>query len=189
VAHFSIDGARQLAGPGPVMADSSKPGGPRVAQIRANLRQAKLKPDAYVRAVELSCKKRGLRLTPQRAQVLRMVVEAGKPIKAYDVLSAMIEANGDTAPITAYRALGYLVEHGFIHRLASLSAYVACSCPGHNHAVPFLICESCDGVFEVTDERIVVLLTALAKARGFQTRAQTLEVQGTCAVCRDSATH
>jgi len=140
--------------------------------------------DAHLRAVERSCKQRGLRLTPQRAQVLRLVVSAGRPITAYDVLRGMIEMNGDTAPITAYRVLSYLTEHGFIHRLASLGAYVACSCPEHIHAVPFLICESCDTVLEITDGRIVTLLNCLAHSRGFQARTQTLEVQGVCARCQ-----
>jgi Fur family zinc uptake transcriptional regulator len=142
-------------------------------------------PDQYVRTVERVCQQRGLRLTAQRAQVLHFVVSAGRPIKAYDVLSGMFAASGDTAPTTAYRALGFLTEHGFIHRLASRGAYVACSCPQHDHAVPFLICKSCGTVLEVTDERIVTLLNSLAKARGFEPHAQTLEVHGICAACRD----
>lgn len=147
------------------------------------MRNPTLKPDAYLRVVEQACKRRGLRLTPLRAQALRLVLAAGRPIKAYDVLAGMTDANGETAPMTAYRALDFLTVHGFVHRLASLSSYVSCTNPDNAHPVPFLICESCHVVVEVNDERIVSLLHAQAQGRGFHPRAQSLEVLGECAAC------
>ena len=51
---------------------------------------------AYVHAVEQACDTRGLRLTPLRAQVLGLVAEAGKPIKAYDLLDSQAKALGFT---------------------------------------------------------------------------------------------
>lgn len=136
-----------------------------------------------MRTVEAACEARGLRLTPPRAQVLGLVVGAGKPIKAYEVLARMIEANGDTAPMTVYRPLDFLSEHGFIHRLASLSAYVPCASPEQPRPVPFLICESCQSSTEVRDPRIAAMLERAARRRGFTPRAQTLEVLGTCRDC------
>jgi Fur family zinc uptake transcriptional regulator len=145
-----------------------------------------LQPNDYLQAVERACEQRGLRLTPLRAQALQLVLAAHGPIKAYDVLAGMSDANGETAPMTAYRALDFLTEHGFIHRLASLSSYVACASPGGAHAVPFLICENCRAVTEVKDQRIAILLDSLARDLGFRPRAQTLEVLGACALCRDN---
>jgi Fur family zinc uptake transcriptional regulator len=147
--------------------------------------ESKLAPTDYVRVVEQVCLQRNLRLTLLRAQVLRLVVKARRPIKAYEVLGKMAAANGETAPITAYRALDFLTEHGFIHRLASLNAYVACSHPESRHSVPFLICERCQLVVEMEDERIVAMLNSLADAHDFHPRAQTLELHGTCAACRE----
>ena len=40
----------------------------------------------FVTAVERACSERGLRLTDIRARVLGLVADAGKPIKAYDLL-------------------------------------------------------------------------------------------------------
>ena len=40
----------------------------------------------FVSAVERACQERGLRLTPIRARVLGLVADAGKPVKAYDLL-------------------------------------------------------------------------------------------------------
>jgi Fur family zinc uptake transcriptional regulator len=138
----------------------------------------------YVRAVEAACAARGLRLTPLRAQVLGLVAAAGKPVKAYDLLERMKTASGNAAPPTVYRALDFLLEQGFVHRLASINAYVGCHHPNVRHSVPFLICDGCQAAIELEDERIAGLLEERAVAIGFETRAQTLEVHGLCAACR-----
>jgi len=140
---------------------------------------------AYVLAVEQACESRGLRLTPLRGQVLGLVAAAGKPIKAYDLLDQMKSDSGSTAPPTVYRALDFLLEQGFIHRLASVNAFVSCHHPQVRHSVPFLICDRCQNAVELEDERIARLLDQQAKALGFTPRAQTLEVHGLCSACAD----
>ena len=139
--------------------------------------------EAYVVAVKAACVARGLRLTPIREQVLGLVARSGKPVKAYDLLDSMKAENGSSAPPTVYRALEFLLEQGFIHRLASVNAFVGCHHPHERHSVPFLICDGCQAAIELEDERIPRLLDAQAKALGFQPRAQTLEVHGLCATC------
>src|SRR4249919_597717 len=138
----------------------------------------------FVHAVEDACAARGLRLTPLRAQVLGMIATAGKPIKAYDLLDQMKAVNGSSAPPTVYRALDFLLEQGFIHRLASVNSFVACHHPQVRHSVPFLICDNCQNAIELEDERISTLLEAQAKSLGFAARAQVLEVHGLCSNCR-----
>jgi Fur family zinc uptake transcriptional regulator len=142
---------------------------------------------AFVHAVEEACAARGLRLTPLRSQVLGLVAIAGKPIKAYDLLDRMKQANGSSAPPTVYRALDFLLEQGFIHRLASINAFVGCHHPQVRHSVPFLICDTCQNAIELEDTRISALLETQAQALGFATRAQTLEVHGVCAGCQGKA--
>lgn len=140
--------------------------------------------DAFVREVERACEQRGLRLTPIRANALRLIADAARPIKAYDLLDQMKATHDATAPPTVYRALDFLLEHGFIHKLASINAFVGCHHPGAaQHAVPFLICDRCQSATELEDERIVEALDARARALGFMPQAQTLEVHGLCASC------
>jgi Fur family zinc uptake transcriptional regulator len=139
--------------------------------------------DDSVHAVEAACAERGLRLTPLRAQVLGLVAAAGKPVKAYDLLDLMKGESGSTAPPTVYRALDFLLEQGFIHRLASINAFVACHHPQVRHSVPFLISDRCQNATELEDTRISGLLESQAQAQGFATSAQTLEVHGICADC------
>lgn len=140
--------------------------------------------NAFVNEVERLCGQRGLRLTPLRANALRLIADAGRPMKAYELLDQMKATHEAAAPPTVYRALDFLLEHGFIHKLSSINAYVGCHHPGSaQHAVPFLICDRCQSATELEDERIVELLDARARATGFIPQAQTLEVHGLCANC------
>lgn len=140
----------------------------------------------FVAAVERACSERGLRLTPIRARVLGFIADAGAPIKAYDLLDRVRDGEGPgaAAPPTVYRALDFLLANGFIHKLQSVNAFVACHHPDTaQHSVPFLICDSCHGAVELEDEAVVKALDARARALGFVPQAQTLEVHGLCAEC------
>jgi len=146
---------------------------------------------SFVNAVEHACRERGLRLTPIRARVLTLIAEQGKPIKAYDLLDRIRadkaldeDSAGAAAPPTVYRALDFLLANGFIHKLESVNAFVACHHPNTaQHSVPFLICDRCHSAVELEDERVVAQLDEKARALGFVPQAQTLEVHGICARC------
>ena len=141
--------------------------------------------DAFVHEVERACEARGLNLTPIRANALRLIADAGRPVKAYELLDLMKATHEGAAPPTVYRALDFLLENGFIHKLSSINAYVGCPHPGgETHAVPFLICDQCHSATELEDDSIVTALDASARAVGFAPQAQTLEVHGVCANCR-----
>ena len=144
----------------------------------------------FVRAVEHACHQRGLRLTAIRARVLGLVAAAGKPIKAYDLLELVREGEGAgaAAPPTVYRALDFLLANGFIHKLESVNAFVACHHPSTDqHSVPFLICDRCHSAVELEDREVVDALDARARALGFVPQAQTLEVHGLCARCASAS--
>jgi Fur family zinc uptake transcriptional regulator len=138
---------------------------------------------AFVREVAAACEARGLRLTEIRMQVLELIAAADKPLKAYDLLDRLKGDRGNAAPPTVYRALDFLLENGFIHKLESINAYASCHHPGVAHHVPFLICDECESATEICDERVAKLLSDQAKALGFRARAQTLEVHGKCKRC------
>jgi len=146
----------------------------------------------FIRAVEHACSERGLRLTPIRAHVLGLIAEAGRPLKAYDLLDQVREGDGPgaAAPPTVYRALDFLLANGFIHKLQSVNAFVACHHPSTaQHSVPFLICDRCHSAVELEDEAVVASLDERARALGFVPQAQTLEVHGLCAQCAHAEPH
>lgn len=141
---------------------------------------------AFVREVSEACDSRGLRLTPIRLRVLELIAASKLPVKAYDLLDDLKDGPGLAAPPTVYRALDFLLENGFIHKLESINAFVSCHHPGEAHQVPFLICDHCSSATEICDEGVANLLNAQARDRGFTPAAQTLEVHGLCAACGKS---
>ena len=125
-------------------------------------------------------------LTPARQRVLDVLCEAKAPLGAYDMIDRLAQTTGKRlAPVSVYRALEFLVEHGFVHRLSSRNAYLAC---WHGHRarepVAFLICDGCGIVAEATSPAMIADLAALAEGAGFATRTQVIELTGTCAKCR-----
>ncbi|MFB0186792.1 transcriptional repressor, partial [Xanthomonas euvesicatoria] len=86
--------------------------------------------NGFVRAVERACSERGLRLTPIRANVLRLIADAGKPVKAYELLDWVREGKGvgAAAPPPVYPALDFLMANRFEHNLQSLKALL----PSHH---------------------------------------------------------
>src|SRR3546814_15878980 len=123
---------------------------------------------------ERACHVRGLRLTPVRARVLGLVADAGQPIKAYDLLELIRagkdaggEGAGAAAPPTVYRALAFLLANGFIHKLESVNAFVACSHPSTaQHYVPLLICARRPSARQLEHLDVVARLHARPNALG-----------------------
>lgn len=138
---------------------------------------------AFVQAVSAACTERGLRLTPLRLRVAELIAAQEKPVKAYDLLDQLRSEHDGAAPPTIYRALDFLLENRFIHKLESINAFVGCHHPDEEHQVPFLICDVCASATELCDEQVARLLIEQARARGFRARAQVLEVHGVCAAC------
>lgn len=130
-----------------------------------------------------------LQLTPLRRQVYECVVTAGKPIGAYDLLAALEPHRGRVPPTTVYRALDFLVEHGFVHRIESKNAFVACCEIGRPHQSQFLICERCGETLEIPGEELASRLSSTPPAHGFEFHKQVVELSGLCGECKDAGTH
>lgn len=143
---------------------------------------------SFIDAVASACEERGLRLTPLRLRVLELIAAEAKPVKAYDLLDRLKNEHSGAAPPTVYRALDFLLENRFIHKLESINAFVGCHHPSEAHQVPFLICDVCSSATEICDEGVSRLLDEQARERGFSARAQTLEVHGICAQCHATGT-
>jgi len=81
---------------------------------------------ADLSAAEQLCAERGVRLTTLRRRVLELVWSSEKPLGAYDILAVLSEADRRrAAPPTVYRALGFLLNNGLVHRIASLGSNIS----------------------------------------------------------------
>jgi Fur family zinc uptake transcriptional regulator len=136
-------------------------------------------------AAETRCAERGARLTPLRRRVLEIVWRGHAPVGAYDVLDRLRESGaGSATPPTVYRALDFLMEHGLVHRIESLNAFIGCNHPDEAHSGQFLICRDCGLVAELDDAEIADVLTSKARALGFAEERATVELRGLCPDCR-----
>lgn len=139
-----------------------------------------------IREVEQRCRQRGLRLTPTRRRVLELVLEAEGPVKAYDLLDQLKAEQPNAAPPTVYRALDFLLDNHFIHRLESLSAFVSCFHPAESHQGQFLICDECQAVVELHDSALTRHLREAAEQEAFHPDRQVLEIYGLCSSCHEA---
>ncbi len=144
--------------------------------------------ETSIRTIQQLCDKQGLRLTKTRRQVLELIIAANGPVKAYELLDQLkrhdVSNDRTTAPPTIYRALDFLLQNRFIHKLESINAYVFCAHPEHQHNGQFLICENCDRVIELHGAGLTRDVAALASSKQFQAKRQIVEVYGTCEQCR-----
>ncbi|NNE89452.1 MAG: transcriptional repressor [Silicimonas sp.] len=137
-----------------------------------------------VKAADVFCKEAGLRLTPTRRRVLEILLEQHRAMGAYEVLDTLRDEGIGSQPPVAYRALEFLVQNGFAHRIERLNAFIACAHPGEDHAPSFLICRNCDSVAEASSEATKGRLGEAAKAAGFKIERAVVEAIGLCPSCR-----
>lgn len=145
---------------------------------------ASCKREAFETAEALA-RRHGLRFTPLRQAVFEIVLESHRPMGAYDILRKLGDGEDRRrpAPPTVYRALDFLLDAGFVHRIDTLNAYIACFAPGRRHRSHFLLCRACGCAAEIEDEALDAALAQAADAAGFVAERETVEIAGLCAAC------
>lgn len=126
----------------------------------------------------------GTRLTETREAVLRLILEAGRPLTAYELLDALSGRSGRPRnPPTVYRALEFLVEQHIVSRVESRNAYTICAHIGEAHSCVFFLCTCCGEAVEVSDAALESRLAAVAAGLGFSAAQPVVEVPGLCRNC------
>ena len=136
-----------------------------------------------IEVAERACSEKQLKFTDLRKDILRMVWEGHGPQKAYDLLNKLQTINRSAKPATVYRALDFLITNGFIHKVASLNAFVGCSHPLKHNECYFLICEDCKSISECCDPNISAAIQATTTHNKFVAKNTTLEISGHCEAC------
>ena len=138
-------------------------------------------------AAEARCAAENIRFTPVRREVLEILLQAHRAMGAYDILDRLRESGFGSQPPVAYRALDFLVAHGFAHKIERLNAFIACAHPGAAHAPAFMICRICDAVAEARAVTPTDALGAAANAAGFRIERTVVEAEGVCPACTAKA--
>ncbi len=139
---------------------------------------------AALAAAEEHCRGQQVALTPNRRFMLQQLLEAGRPMKAYELLPRLQAAGRPSNPASAYQALRALQAAGLVGRIETLNAFVA-RAPGEaGHAV--LVCRACEDVTPI-HIRIEGAARAAARRHAFGVEDWICEVVGVCARCRGVA--
>lgn len=137
-----------------------------------------------VDGIEIVCKQRNIKLTPQRKAVLTIMLSAGKAMTAYELLDLLKLKEPQAKPPTIYRALEFLLQQDFIHKVESSNSYVICphfSQPDHISIL--FICDNCKQITENNSEKLADDLKNLAKQQQFLTKHSVIELHGICYAC------
>jgi Fur family zinc uptake transcriptional regulator len=137
-----------------------------------------------VQKAAIQCEKNGARFTPVREKVFRLLAQSEGGVGAYDLLEQLKQSEPNAKPATIYRALEFLAEQGFTHKIESSNAYLLCHHFEHTHPAQLLICDSCGSVDELHSDVISNELISKAEALGFNISKQTIEARGFCAKCQ-----
>lgn len=129
------------------------------------------------------CVRRGLRLTPQRDLLLRVLSRATGHPTADELVRRVREVLPTVSHATVYRNLQELVRAGLIGTLdvAGGAAQFEVNPDEHHH----FVCRKCGRVWDVYLDRVDVRVdrrrTPIA---GFTVDRREVQLQGLCAACR-----
>jgi Fur family zinc uptake transcriptional regulator len=131
------------------------------------------------------CAARGERLTALRRDVLRLILAADRPIRAYALINQLAHAGrAKVGPPTVYRTLDFLLEHELIHRIESACAFIACPDSDAPHCAQFVICDGCGAATELHDDGLARALQRRSRSLGFTVTRQIIEARGLCPSCQ-----
>jgi len=140
--------------------------------------------NASIHKVEEICKSNKLGFTDIRKQVFEIIVKNNKPIKAYEILDKISNTNNKPShPPTVYRAIDFLKENGFVHKLNSINSFVGCFHPKAHKECYFLICKKCNIYQECCDDNLKDRISKTAIHNNFVISNTTLEIEGHCLYC------
>ncbi len=121
----------------------------------------------------------GKSLTAIRKHVLLLLLNAERPLTAYEVLESL-KGVGSISPPTAYRALDFLIHLGYVQRVETLNAYIALGRGPSDMPVTLFVCESCGQAKEIDTPGAVEALMDSVKEEGLVAKQVALEVRGAC---------
>jgi Fur family zinc uptake transcriptional regulator len=140
-----------------------------------------------IQEAEHYCQENGLNFTPVRRKVLEILIQKNTAIGAYEILDLLREAGFKNQPPVAYRALDFLVQNGFAHKIEQLNSFIGCTHPGKDHSPAFMICRKCDSVSEEEALTRDFSVSQIGSKTGFTVEKAVIEAKGLCHSCAELA--
>jgi len=137
--------------------------------------------DRRLKTLEAACRAAGARVTHQRREVLRAVVESDGHPDAQSVLQRVREQMPTISFDTVYRTLSFLEEHDLISRVHASGERARFD--GNDRPHHHFICTKCGRIADF-ESKVVDEMTLPERARKLGTIAsRQLQVYGICRDC------
>jgi Fur family ferric uptake transcriptional regulator len=134
---------------------------------------------------DISLKKNGLKLTPQRRLVLDILHESGEHLTAEDILDYVESRAPGVNKSTIYRTLELLESLGCVFKSEYGDRFIYHHAEeGHHH---HLVCRKCGKSVDCDEDLFHSVEKELDKKLGFQVDFRHVVVSGFCRECRKSS--
>lgn len=146
-----------------------------------------MKPESALNRFEEFLRKKELRVTEQRREVLLLAWSTHDHFTAEEMYAWVRERGGRASRATVYRTLGLLVEGGFLSALERGQGQILYEhILGHQHH-DHMICLGCEKIIEFRNVEIERLQEEECERHGFHMVSHALTLQGYCGACRSLA--
>ena len=142
--------------------------------------------DAELQVLRDYLRRRGLRRTPEREQILREIFQTPGHFDVDELYLKLRTKGVKVSKASIYRALPLFIDCGLIREVDFSQ--------GHWHYEPIygqahhshLLCLGCGKTVEFAGPGLKALEKRLARDYGFRIKGHQLKVQGYCAACRQA---
>lgn len=140
-------------------------------------------PEQRLQEAGALCKQQGIRLTPLREALLKLMYANSTPLSAYELLRLLREIHPQAEAMTVYRILHFLEAHHLVHRITSCNTYAACHTPQYPHQPQLLICERCGSSSEIEEKSLSQAVKKVLQLYNFKPSSKPTEIFGLCGAC------
>lgn len=122
-----------------------------------------------------------LKQTAGRLAILKVLLEAGKPMSHKDICLALGNLFYD--PVSVYRSLDSFIEAGFVHKVEDDNRtwlFALCTCEESSHCHPHFFCRNC-GKCECLKMCKIPVITDLQQ--DYVIEEQRYYIRGICSSC------
>ena len=126
----------------------------------------------------------GLKLTAERAALVREIFAIHYHFEADELLFKMKEKSVKISRATVYRTLELLVKSGLVRRVHLGEDHYHYEHVSGNSHHDHLICTTCGGVIEFHDEQLEARQREICEKKKFTPTFHNLQILGVCDSCR-----